>query len=45
MQIICMDRQCLKKFPQNGFKRVEDLSQFNDFLIFFLKNNGKCKKS
>ena len=34
-----------QKVPTNGFKRIEDLSQFNDFFFFFLKNNGKCKKS
>ena len=30
---ICMDGQCLKKLPVNGFKQVEDLSQFKENFI------------
>ena len=33
MQIICMGLQSLKTFLQNGFKWVEDLSQFSENLI------------
>ena len=36
MQTICMDVQCLKKLPVNGFKWVNyDLSRFN---AGFIKN-------
>ena len=33
MQIICMGLQSLKTFLQNGFKWVEDLSQFSENFI------------
>ena len=33
MQTICMDGQCFKKIPVNGFEWVEDLSQFKEDFI------------
>ena len=30
MQILCMDGQCLKKLPVNGFEWVEKLSKFDE---------------
>ena len=33
MQTICMDEQCLKKLPVNGFKWANDLSRFNEAFI------------
>ena len=38
----CMDGQCLKKRPVNGFKQVEDLPQFKEnFMKNYQKNNDK----
>ena len=33
MQTICMDEQCLKKLPVNGFKWVNDVSRYNEDFI------------
>ena len=33
MQTICMDGQCLKKLPVNGFKWVNDVSRYNEDFI------------
>ena len=42
MQTICMDGQCFKKIPVNGFEWVEDLSQFKeDFMKNYDENSDK----
>ena len=33
MLTICMNGQCLKKLPVNGFKSVKSLSNFNKIFI------------